>query len=147
MKKILLAFAIYFVTSFVTNAQTPPLNKQQTIEYIDKEYKNAFKRPSQPTFKIIKVELDKKILVRTFENGDRARNDLSNLTNLKVEKFSRLSSELGNGLYYIVEEGKEIENSLLGFIELELDANRLKKALEHLIKLVKTEKSIDPFED
>lgn len=56
------------------------------------------------------------------------------------------SLEPDNGLYYIVENVKDEFSNIFFCIELESDANRLKKALEHLIQLVKAEKSTDPFD-
>jgi len=147
MKKIFLAFLVLFSVAYTAKAQTPPLNKQETLDYISKIYKSTHLRPTQPQWKVEKVHVDAKVLIITYIDGTLERKDFLNLKNLIVAKSEETSLEPGNGLYYIVEDGKDIKSNIFMCIQLESDANRLKKALEHLIELVKAEKSTDPFDN
>jgi hypothetical protein len=135
MKK-LITICLLLATAFSVNAQAQnaPLNKQQTVDYIEKLFKAAFK---QGAFKVNSVTLDGKILHATFSDGNINRTDLSE-DNLLV-----ILGPKSDG--YHIKFSPENEKMIFCCIQLEADAKRLKKALEHLIEILKTEKSTDPF--
>ena len=133
MKKLLLALIICISTSVVANAQTPPLNKNQTVKYIENLFKSSW---SSSKTNIVSVSVDEKIFVVKSRSGKTFRNDLSKVNILKIGKSEE-------NLFYISET--DFEGSILWNLQLESDALRLKKALEHLIELLKAEKSTDPF--
>ena len=139
MKKIVLFFIILLGTLSISQAQNAPLNKQQTLEYIEKLFKESFIY-GEPSIKVISVTLDNKILEVNLSEGTKTRKEF--LPNqLLMIKNSTISNSYHIGYYA---EGKEDVN-LLYHISTESDAKRLKKALEHLIEILKTEKSADPF--
>lgn len=137
MKKILIAFVICVVSTYVGKAQTPQFNKHQTINYIDNLFKQSFTKEAGQT--ISNVSLDAKVLNISMVTGQNFRFDILALTSLIIKKHDGYNS------FYIT--SSQEEKSIFWFISLESDANRLKKALEHLIELLKTEKSTDPFDN
>lgn len=140
MKKLFLAFIICIVTSFVASAQTKPLNKQQTLDYITKLYQANFTGERDAKWSIV---VEGKIMVKKSNLGNGTyRTDLSVLStdSLIVKSYGDVKK-----LYEVTE--KNSNNSIFWAIDIESDALRLKKALEHLIELVKAEKSTDPFDD
>lgn len=132
MKKLFLALVICLATSFAANAQTTPLNKQQTLDYLNKQYRK-FNDNFDSLF------LDNKVLVQSFKGGTSFRLDVSELGNLVV----KMNEHSGSGVDV---RYKPNRNVFYG-IDVESDAIRLKKALEHLIDLLKAEKSTDPFDN
>jgi hypothetical protein len=134
MKKLILFCIILLGTFSCTQAQNTPLNKQQTLEYIEKLFKASYK---QNNFKVTSVVLDRKILNTTFSDDSILRTDLSKNELLVIE---------GPDTYgFHIKFSPENEKQIFCCIQLEADAKRLKKALEHLIEILKTEKSTDPF--
>jgi len=134
MKKLILFCIILLCTLSSIQAQNAPLNKQQTLDYIEKLFKSTYK---QGSFKFNSVTLDGKILNSTFSDGAIYRTDLS-----KDELLVILGPETDG---YHIKFSPENEKIIFCCIQLEADAKRLKKALEHLIEILKTEKSTDPF--
>ena len=134
MKKLLLAFVTFLATSFAAKAQTPPLNKQQTIDYIV-ELVNKMDVSGH----LKNIEIDKKVMVLVGKYVGQERIEVSDLEHLEVKKKTINTEEP----FYITHKN----GIVFLFIATESDAIRLKKALEHLIDLVKTEKSTDPFDN
>ena len=100
---------------------------------IEKVFKSTYKFED---FKVTSVILDSKTLVLNYSDGEVVRKDLSLPYSIKILKY-----ELGYAVGFDTIERKII----LGPIQIESDALRLKKALEHLIEILKTEKNTDPF--
>jgi len=136
LKKLLLASIICIATTFVAKAQAPPLNKQQTLDFINE----LFKKASDYANITVGYTLEKKVLVLTYRNGDKYRQNLGKLNADSIFIENRDNK-------FIVYRIHQKDNYFFGAIQLEADAIRLKKALEHLIELVKTEKSTDPFDN
>lgn len=141
MKKIIFAFIICISTSFYTSAQTPSLNKQQTLEYITKLWKANY---DDADGSLTSVTLDGKVLTVITSKGKSHRTDLTIIN----PRLLLISNDIFDGktYYFIHIEGSKAKSIIFG-IQLESDALRLKKALEHLIEIVKAEKSTDPFDD
>ena len=130
MKKVILLFILFISVQSQLKAQNAPLNKQQTLEYIEKVYKSTYKWEE---IKVVSVSLDGKILVLILSSGNSYRSNLMLAESLKIDKYST-GYQIGL---------KDLP--ILFAIQLEADAIRLKKALEHLIEILKTEKNTDPF--
>ena len=141
MKK-LITICLLLATAFIVNvqAQNAPLNKQQTLEYIEKLYKETFEYNPDKNFTVFNVTLDGKILQVIYSNGLKSRIELFSNQTLTITKDD---PKYGYDIIY----NPPIKNNknILTHISLESDAKRLKKALEHLIEILKTEKSTDPF--
>ena len=135
MKKIVLFFIILLGTLSSLQAQNAPLNKQQTLEYIEKLYKETYQFNEN---KVLSVTIDGKILVIKFSSDGISRRDLSKADSLFLGKPNSSG-------HFDIRFVSEYYAQILCCIQLEADANRLKKALEHLIEILKTEKSTDPF--
>lgn len=136
MKKLILFITILLCTLNGIQAQNAPLNKQQTLEYIEKVFKECYKVDETST-KPERVILDNKILQVNLSSGKKSRVELLSNQPLLIKKdptFDRYHIGYNNVNQYI-----------LYCISTEYDANRLKKALEHLIEILKTEKNTDPF--
>ena len=139
MKK-LIAICLLLATAFTVNAQAQnvPLNKQQTLDYIEKLFKANYE--STDNLKITEFKLDGKILSwKSNVAGNRA--DLSEVTSLVIDK----SGSDSNPNYQIFYKKDNAVKNVLIWIRVESDAKRLIKALEHLIEILKTEKTSDPF--
>lgn len=134
MKKLFLPIIIILFTANAVKAQTPPLNKQQTVDYISDLYKKSYTHPTN-SYSIKSVTLDGKILLESFNHGNLYKYDITYMKDIEV-KYS-------NGTYAVYGNGRVI----LSYLKLEGEATRLKKALEHLITLLKAEKSTDPFDN
>ena len=132
MKKGITIYLL-IATAFCINikAQNTPLNKQQTLEYIERVFKLAY---SFKDNKVTNITLNGNILNITF-NG--RTEDTCNLLTPELLQVGLKS----NG--YNVHFSEQIV--VLYCIQTETDAKRLKKALEHLIELLKIETSTDPF--
>jgi len=75
-----------------------------------------------------------------LSSGEKSRYDLSNISSLVYKK------EDTDGQFYIYSSTEtDKRKPILFHIQTEDDAKRLKKALEHLIAILKTEKNADPF--
>jgi hypothetical protein len=139
MKK-LLTICIFIAITFSVNvkAQNASLNKQQTLEYIEKVFKANYE--SENDFKITEIKLEGKIFSWKCL-GQGARVDLSEVTSLEIDprKYK------GGFVYNIIYKENNNELLVLAFIRVESDAKRLKKALEHLIEILKIEKNTDPL--
>jgi hypothetical protein len=136
MKKLILSCIILLCTLNNIKAQNAPLNKQQTLEYIEKVFKECYKVDETST-KPERVVLDNKILQVNLSSGKKSRVELLSNQPLLIKKdptFDRYHIGYNNVNQYI-----------LYCISTESDAKRLKKALEHLIEILKTEKNTDPF--
>ncbi|HTE01013.1 MAG TPA: hypothetical protein VK668_17095 [Mucilaginibacter sp.] len=143
MKKVRLSFLLLSL-AFVAQAQgaksqTPPLNKQQTLDYITKLWQANFPKETDAKWTIV---LEGKILVKKSNSSNTYRTDLSAISvdSLIIKPYGE------EGKSFAV---KEVNSKMPIFwaIEIESDATRLKKALIHLIELVKAEKSTDPFDN
>ena len=141
MKK-LYTICLLIATVFSVNAlaQNAPLNKQQTLDYIEKLFKESFIY-GESLVKVVSVTLDNKILQVNLSDGAKSRNELLLNQLLMIKKSNMAANRYHIGYYF---EGKADVN-VLYHISAESDANRLKKAIEHLIEILKTEKSTDPF--
>lgn len=134
MKKLYLSFLLLsfaFVSQAqVAKAKTPPLNKQQTVDYISNLYHKV--RPE-----VKNVGLENRIMIVNWTDGEQARVEIYNKS---------LNIIYHPNLYYyrVLDESKRV---VFSNIHLESDAVRLKKALEHLIELLRVEKSTDPFDN
>lgn len=126
MKNSLLTFIICIATPFVAKAQTAPLNKQQTVDYIN----NLFKKASNYADITMGYTLEKKVLVLTYKNGDKYKQDLDKVNADSIFIKNRDKK-------FIVYHIHQADNYFFGGILLEADAILLKKALEHLIEFVK----------
>jgi hypothetical protein len=139
MKKLILSCIILLFTLNNTQAQNAPLNKQQTLEYIEKVFKANYE--SEDGFKITEIKLEGKIFSWKC-TGQGAKVNLSEVTTLEIDP----RNYKGGFMYNIIYKENNNEFLVLAFIRVETDAKRLKKALEHLIEILKTEKSTDPFD-
>jgi hypothetical protein len=137
MKNKILTFILFLFANAAALAQTPPLNKQQTLEYINKLYINSYVSSFDVNIKVKSVTLDNEVLVITFNDGQASRHEITKLTKLEVMQRTE------TGAYFLTDKHEVIFAAL----QHEVDANRLKKALEHLIDLLKAEKGPDPFDN
>jgi hypothetical protein len=139
MKKSILLCIIFFGMQFQSQAQNEPLNKKQTIDYIEKLYKESYSY-NDTSITVVSVTLDNKILQVNLSEGTKTRRELIPNQSLMIKK------SITEGHYHIgyYAEGKDDVNVLF-HISTESDAKRLLKALEHLIEILKTEKNTDPF--
>jgi SNF2 family DNA or RNA helicase len=141
MKKLILFCIILLGTLSSLQAQNAPLNKQQTLEYIEKLFKDSY---SWGDYYIKSISLKGNTLEWYSTNSnEKHRVYISKLNYLIVEKQDRGACNFPYHPYFDISGDKG--EYILGGIMLESDANRLKKALEHLIEILKTEKSTDPF--
>lgn len=138
MKKLLITSLLLFAGIYSSYAQTPSLNKQQTIDYISDLYRKSFTMEAGQS--VFGVSLEGKVFSVSLVSGKKFRTDLSTLNLLVVKKHEGYNS-------FYISSLPDDKVSILWFISPETDANRLKKALEHLIELVKAEKSTDPFDN
>ncbi len=131
--RILVTICLFTASVFSLNiqAQNKPLNKQQTLDYIESVYKQAY---SYKDNKLTNISLDGNILKLSFNNGN---NDNCNLFTPEPLKVGLKNN--GYNVYF----SEQIV--ILYCIQTETDAKRLKKALEHLIEILKTENNTDPF--
>lgn len=136
MKKLILSCIILLLTLNNTQAQNAPLNKQQTLEYIEKVFKETYKFDETLT-KPESVILDNKILQVNLSSGKKSRVELLPNQQLLIKKDPSFDC------YHI--GYNNVNQYILYYISTESDAKRLKKALEHLIEILKTEKNTDPF--
>ncbi len=139
MKKLLLAFAICISTSFIAKAQTPPLNRQQTLDYINELVPIAMGKDKE-------VFVTKFSLIHTdLEQGPNRFQEEGSRYNLMNAEYVEIHKE---GTVYGVWLAMKEKEGLMGYelvrpVIEEDDAKRLKKAFDHLIELVK--KDGDPF--
>ena len=135
MKKHILIL-IFLIGAHHLQAQEPaPLNKDQTLDYIEKLAKSSYKLKD---FKISSVEIDGNNIAITYNDGEIVRKDLNLPYPLVISK-----QKCG---FHVLYDNESID-AIIGCLQLEDDAKRLKKALEHLIEILKTEKNSDPFAD
>lgn len=87
MKK-LITVCLLIATAFSVNAQTQnqPLNKQQTLDYIEKLFKASYKFDADPTVVITSVTLDFKTLQVNLNEGSKVRILLEDNRILEVSK-------------------------------------------------------------
>jgi hypothetical protein len=134
MKKLF--FAILFIaTSFTAISQTPSLNKQQTLDYINELFIKAIDDPKNAKhFSLKYVDLEMPL------NGKLLRLNLTKVKEITLED----KTPKGYG-YYVYCEFIDPSIKYIIFYDIvnEADAKRLKKAFEHLVELVKKEG--DPF--
>ncbi len=134
MKNFLLICFLFFGAHSGLEAQNAALNKQQTIAYINKLYKVAYRYKET---KIDTVTVDGKVLTVFLSTGQHYRSDISKSEPLIV---ARVKSG-----YQIRYKSAANTEEILWAIQTEDDAKRLQKALQHLIGILKTEKRTDPF--
>jgi len=136
MKNLLTLFLLLIGLGAELQAQkSAPLTKQQTVDYIEKLVKVSYKFEN---YSIVSIGLNGKNLTITYSDGEIVRKDLQLPYALKVVK-----RDCGYAVGYDTEK----DNFLIACLQLEDDAKRLKKAFEHLIEILKTEKDVDPFGD
>lgn len=141
MKKLILLIILSIGTQSL-QAQNAQLSKQQTLDYIEKLFKASYKYDADAQVVIINVILDGKTLQVNISSGIKERKLLDGNRNLEVSS----QNFIGENKYMIsYNSSKEPKDILLWNIQTEEDAKRLKKALEHLIEILKTEKNTDPF--
>lgn len=133
MKKLILLCILFLCTQIQLQAQTAPLNKQQTVDYICNLFKKTY---YYNNIKIDNLTVENKTLNVNFSNGEKFRYDLSNISTLIIEEVADKEFQIHSSLK---------KKPILFHIQTEEDAKRLKKALEHLIEILKTEKNTDPF--
>lgn len=133
MKKSILLCIIFLGMQIQLQAQNAPLNKQQTLDYVEKFFKVSYQYED---IKILSVILDDKTLNISTSSGSIWRKNLAKSESLVVNLIS-------SG--YCVSYASNKYDNILWAIQTEADAKMLKKALEHLIEILKTEKSTDPF--
>ncbi|MDR2270531.1 MAG: hypothetical protein LBF27_06450 [Sphingobacterium sp.] len=134
MKNFLLICFLFFGAHSGLEAQNAALNKQQTIAYINKLYKVAYRYKET---KIDTVTVDGKVLTVFLSTGQHYRSDISKSEPLII---ARVKSG-----YQIRYKSAANTEEILWAIQTEDDAKRLQKALQHLIGILKTEKRTDPF--
>ena len=126
MKTKTIITAVIVLFSLTSFAQTKKeLTKEETLAYINKTTYNI-----DPSRVVILYELDNKVLV--FDNTR---------VNLMDNKTTAVVYNNVYQLYAINFGDKEISWRA----KLEEDAQRLKRAFDHLIKLVRAEPDTDPF--
>lgn len=137
MKNLFTFFVLFlgFGIQLLQAQKSAPLNKQQTVDYIEKLAKISYKYQN---FTITTIGLNGKNLTITYSDGEIVRKDLQLPYALKIAK-----KDCGYAVAFDTVE----EKFIIGCLQLEDDAKRLKKALEHLIEILKTEKNTDPFGD
>jgi hypothetical protein len=139
MKKLILLCFILLCSLNNTQAQNAPLNKQQTLDYIEKLYKASFRFKRDLTFVVTSVTLDNKTLQVNYSNGIKYRTPLEDDRLLKVKFIA------DEGYQVSYEASEKLKDVCFSSLQIESDANKLKKALTHLIEILKTEKNTDPF--
>jgi len=90
-------------------------------------------------FNVDDLTVENKTLNIIFSDGAKSRFNLSKISTLTIKEDG------SDKQFYIY--SPEFENPVLPHIQTKEDAKRLKKALEHLIEILKTEKDTDPFGD
>jgi len=130
-----------FAGTQTANAQT----KEETVKYISDLYSQVHLEinPNGVKYEVESVTLDGKVLVIKNPNATIPvhRYYLMEYGTLEVVEGKSGANGYIYGKYY-VSDGKK---NLVCCIALENDAQRLKNALEHLIKLLKAEPETDPF--
>lgn len=134
MKNFLLCCFLLIGMGTPSQGQHTALNKQQTIAYINKLYKMAYRYKET---KIDTVTVDGKVLTVFLSTGQHYRSDIS-----KSEPLIIARVKAG---YQIRYKSAASTEEILWAIQTEDDAKRLQKALQHLIGILKTEKKTDPF--
>jgi hypothetical protein len=145
MKKFI-TICLITVATFVMHAQKKELNKEETCAYIEKIIVNAAKaahdHPGEKftTQKIESLNIEGKVLTMRYDDNDVYRIELNPYAQISVD-YKYLLNNYSAGKWYVVKVGSDVISNK---ITIESDANRLKKALEHLLELLKTDHS-DPF--
>ena len=134
MKKILLYCCFFLGISTALQGQHAALNKHQTLAYINKLYKLAYRYKDT---KVDTVTVDGKTLTVFLSTGQHFRSDISKSEPLLVARV--------NAGYQIRYRSAPVTEEILWAIQTEDDAKRLKNAVEHLTFLLKREKKNDPF--
>ena len=134
MKNFLLCCFLLIGMGSPSQGQHTAFNKQQTIAYINKLYKMAYRYKET---KIDTVTVDGKVLTVFLSTGQHYRSDIS-----KSEPLIIARVKAGYQIRYKSTANTE---EILWAIQTEDDAKRLQKALQHLIGILKTEKKTDPF--
>ena len=145
MKK-LITICLIMAATFATQAQNKELNKEETIEYIKKL------AHSISDSRIVDVTLNGKMLEKHWDSGTVDRFELKPFGEYMVVKtpnmyFNHSDHEGGYGIIESADKYKKIEHFCVFAIfnlSNEDEANRMGKALNHLMKLLQTDNS-DPF--
>jgi hypothetical protein len=131
---------------FAMQAQKKELNKEETVAYIEKIIVNADKaahgHPGEKynTVNIENLTLEGKVLTMKYEDNGVYMTELNPYAQVSVD-YKYIGNNYSAGKWYVVKVGSEV---ICSKITIESDANRLKKAFEHLLELLKTDDS-DPF--
>jgi hypothetical protein len=134
MKNFLLCGFLLLGMGIPLQGQHTRLNKEQTVAYINKLYKLAYRYKET---KIDTVIVDGKTLTVFLSTGQHFRSDIS-----KTEPLLIARVKAG---YQIRYQSAPSTAEILWAIQTEDDAKRLRKALAHLIEILQTEKKTDPF--
>lgn len=130
MKNIFLILA-FTLSTFSAKAQT----KEEAIQTIDNLYKTAF---TFGRITVVSVACENKFLVKTFSDSDTVKTNLQDVKTLRIEPH--YNGEKWHIMYTSISGKGKKEEYLLGHINSEETAQKLKVSLEHLITLVKEEK-------
>ena len=130
MQKNLFLF-LFLIALGSVNAQDS--TSKETVEYIETLYKNSFK---YNTIQVTSVQCEGNVLIKTFSDNDTAKTNLINIKKLQLERHYDGTKW---HITYIDLAGKVKNDYILGHIQSESDAIKLKEVLEHLLKLVKSE--------
>ncbi|MBH1960720.1 MAG: hypothetical protein I8H68_11470 [Flavobacteriia bacterium] len=130
MKNIYLILA-FAVSTFSAKAQT----KEETVQTIDALYKSAF---TFGQIKVVSVACENNFLVKIFSDSDTVKTDLQEVKVLRI--VPHYNGEKWHIMYTGISGKGKNEEYLLGHINAEETAQKLKVSLEHLIALVKKEK-------
>lgn len=135
MKKLILLCMLFIGTQFLYSQERENLNKEQTMDYIEKLIKSSF---FNSHITMIKVELDGETVKLTNSVGKIFKENLLRGYDLRVT---------GGTCGYVVFWDDESSNypAFIGCLRSYDDGNRLRNALEHLIEIIKKEKDTDPF--
>lgn len=154
--KTITTILVLFCSINLIYAQKAKPSKEETVKYISDLYSKGSEHtykpssyPAETTIKGLSVTLDGKTLNVKFNDskvGDKSyRISLVNVAlPLEVEYTE---GSYGETFYYHSYYSVKIRNgkSILSYFSLKDDAERIKNALEHLIKIVQSEPDDDPF--
>lgn len=129
MKKLITIFLI-MATTFAMQAQKKVLNKEETVEYLKNMMVHDYWKTKYDEEMCTDLSVDANIIKIKFIERFSFMNQ-----KIEVNSYSKPINSDG-GIYY--------RNVLLFASDIESEADRFKRAFEHLLELLKTDDS-DPF--
>lgn len=142
MKNLFTLFVLFLGlgTQFLQAQNSSPLKKQETIDYIEKVYKESYSGKYAGN-EVLSVECEGSIIILRF-SAHKNTDDLD-VKKFDLKKYDPEAVKLEKTTfgYRIIDD----KDTFFYAIMTEIDANRIIKAFSHLIKLVREEKSTDPF--